>query len=109
MLAIKEREAARDHCVCDLRSIDRAGKAATVDLPTVERELRAKLDEWKVLLRKHVPQARQVLKKLLAGPLVFTRTPNGRGPLLRVPGPDRNRPDCQWISGCKYGGVPNGS
>ena len=33
--------------------------------------LRAKLDEWRELLRRHVPQARQVLKKLLAAPLRF--------------------------------------
>ena len=58
VLAIKERETARDQLRLDLRSIDRAGKAATVDLPTVERDLRTTLDEWKVLLRKHVPQAR---------------------------------------------------
>ena len=77
VLAIKERETARDQLRLDLRSIDRAGKAATVDLPTVERDLRTTLDEWKVLLRKHVPQARQVLKKLLAGPLVFTANRTG--------------------------------
>ena len=70
--AIKERESSREALRGELRSIDRAGKAATLDLKGVERELRAKLDEWKAVLRKHVPQARQVLKKLLAGPLVFT-------------------------------------
>ena len=55
-----------------LGSLERAGKAATLDLPPVERQLKAKLEEWKAVLRKHVPQTRQVLKTLLAGPLVFT-------------------------------------
>jgi hypothetical protein len=47
-------------------------KAAHLNPKQVERELRAKLTEWRSLLRRHIPQARQVLKKLLAGPLVFT-------------------------------------
>lgn len=70
--AIKDRESAREALRLELRAIDMAGKAATLDLKAVECDLRAKLDEWKAVLRKHVPQARQVLKKLLAGPLVFT-------------------------------------
>ena len=70
--AIKEREQSREGLRLALRSLERAGKAATLDLPAVEWQLRVKLDEWRAVLRKHVPQARQVLKKLLAGPLVFT-------------------------------------
>jgi hypothetical protein len=38
----------------------------------VEKQLRGKLEEWRSLLRRHVPQARQVLKKLLSGPIRFT-------------------------------------
>jgi hypothetical protein len=30
------------------------------------------LTEWTALLRRHTPQARQELKKLLAGPILFT-------------------------------------
>ena len=38
----------------------------------MERQLRGKLDEWRQLLGRHVPQARQVLKKLLSGHILFT-------------------------------------
>lgn len=33
--------------------------------------MRARLDDWRGLLARHVPQARQILKKLLAGPVRF--------------------------------------
>jgi hypothetical protein len=50
---------------------DRATQVATLDARRVERDLRAKLGEWTALLRRQTPQARQVLKKLLAGPILF--------------------------------------
>ena len=33
--------------------------------------MRARLDDWRGLLARHVPQAQQILKKLLAGPVRF--------------------------------------
>jgi DNA invertase Pin-like site-specific DNA recombinase len=72
IVALKQREAERDRLRREIAALDRAGKAAQLDPKRVERELRAKLTEWRSLLRRHIPQARQVLKKLLAGPLVFT-------------------------------------
>jgi hypothetical protein len=38
---------------------------------TLERDLRDRLTEWRGLLRRHVPQARQIIKKLLVKPLQF--------------------------------------
>ena len=70
--AIRDREAQRDTLTTQIASLTGAERAAKVDWKTVEQQLRAKLDEWRQLLGRHVPQARQVLKKLLLGPIVFT-------------------------------------
>ena len=67
----RSREAERDAIRREIAVIDRAGKRAQVDVRTIERDLRARLETWRGLLRKHVPQARQVLRKLLDGPIVF--------------------------------------
>ena len=56
----------------EIPTLKAAGQAARIDWPKVEHQLPAKLEDWKQLLRRHVPQARQVLKRLLAGPIVFT-------------------------------------
>jgi hypothetical protein len=46
--------------------------------------LAAKLEDWRGLLQRQIPQARHVLKKLLRGSLIFT--PNtGERAVLRVP------------------------
>jgi hypothetical protein len=55
-----------------------------VNWKTVEGQLRGKLEEWRQLLGRHVPQARQVLKKLLSGPIVFCAAPAGRGEVLQL-------------------------
>ena len=53
-------------------------RASAFDPQTVECQLRAKLEEWRGLLRRHVPQARQVLRKLLTGHVLFKPFRNGR-------------------------------
>ena len=63
ILTLKQREAERDKLRRELAALDRAGKAAHLDPKAVERELRAKLADWRTLLRKHIPQARQVLSR----------------------------------------------
>ena len=70
--AIKDREEERDTLRRQIASLAGAERAGQVDWTLLEKQLRAKLDEWRQLLQRHVPQARQVLKKLLLGPIVFT-------------------------------------
>jgi chromosome segregation ATPase len=77
VIAVKEREAERDRLRREIATLDRAGKITLGNWKAVERELQSKLTEWRTLLRKHIPQARQILKKLLAGPLVFSPVRNG--------------------------------
>jgi hypothetical protein len=62
----------------ELDTYERAQTAARLDSKRVERELRAKLDDWKGLMCRQTPQARQVLKKLLVGPILFTPNRSAR-------------------------------
>jgi hypothetical protein len=78
IVTLKQRESEHDQLRRELAVIDQAGKAAQLDPKAIERELRAKVADWRGLLRRHTPQARQVLKKLLAGPLVFSPVRDGR-------------------------------
>lgn len=75
--AVRERECHRDALERDLAVMDEACRAAPLDLRRVERELRGRLDDWRGLLRRHVAQGRQILRKLLETPLTFTPVIDG--------------------------------
>lgn len=77
--AMKAKEQEREGLQRQLAALDRVSKAADVDFGMVEREIRGRMEQWRTLLRKHVPQARQVLKRLLAGGVFqFTAHRQGR-------------------------------
>ena len=73
----------------------------------LERKLRAIMQEWRSLLRTHVLQARQMLRKLVIGRIRFTPDAAERPCLL---------PDSrlhlghifEWVSSSTNGGVPRG-
>jgi hypothetical protein len=69
MDAIKTREAAK--AALERRTAALAAQEAlgTINPATLANDMRAKLDDWRGLLRRHVPQARQILKKLFPQPL----------------------------------------
>jgi len=50
VVAVREREAERDRL--RLAALDRANQAAQFDSRRVEQDLRAKLADWKALLRR---------------------------------------------------------
>jgi hypothetical protein len=62
--AIRQRETDLATSRRELASLEQLTKAAKLDPEALERDLRAKLEEWRELLRRHIPQARQVLRKL---------------------------------------------
>jgi hypothetical protein len=70
--AIGEREGRRDALARELESLEAAQDSAPFDMWPIERDLRARLDVWRGLLRRRVVQARQILRKLLESPVVFT-------------------------------------
>lgn len=68
--AIKDQERQRKTLTRELAGLQAAGHQ--IDWTKVERDLRAKLADWQGLLQRNVPQARQILKRLLAGPIQFS-------------------------------------
>ena len=66
--AIREREDRRDAVRGSLAGLERLTTQTTAD---VEREIRERLEDWRAMLRRNVPQGRQVLRKLLTTPLRF--------------------------------------
>ncbi len=67
--AVKERERRRAYLQGEL---DAAEGLEKVDLGRIEEDLRDRLTDWQGLLQRQPMQARQILRKLLVGRLVFT-------------------------------------
>jgi len=66
--AIREREGRRDALRGTLAGLERLATQTPAD---VEREIRARLEDFRTMLRRNIPQGRQVLRKLLTTPLRF--------------------------------------
>jgi site-specific DNA recombinase len=75
---IKERQDRLDRLTRELTTADQQVKVSQLQWSTVERQIMEKLQDWKGLLQRHTPQARQILKKLLYGPIVFTAQGQGK-------------------------------
>ena len=70
--AIKTAERQADQIELELGSLDGQDPLSCLDRERISNDLRARLDDWRGLLRRHVPQARQILRKLLVDRVVFT-------------------------------------
>ena len=57
--------------------MDAEPRITTVDVSTVRAKLKAYVDDYRKLLRGHVPQMQQILRRLVVGKLTFTRKLNG--------------------------------
>lgn len=90
--AVKDRQHQRETVTHELAALEQAGRQ--IDWAKAERDLTSKLADWQGLLKRHVPQARQILKKLLAGPIQFTPIREGNRRFYTF----SKRPSC-WI-GC---------
>lgn len=77
---------------------------AHFDPKSVERKLRKKLDDWRTLLRRHIPQVRQMVKS--GSRRSHSHPLKRRRKVLRIPSTDCTRPNSHWIGVCKFGGVP---
>ena len=72
--AIKTAERQVEQINTELAGLDGRTRVSGGERQRIERELRVRLDDWRGLLRRHVPQARQILRKLLVDRVVFTPT-----------------------------------
>ncbi len=69
--AIKEREQRKTHIESELRLLDELEKMSQVDMKEIEEDLWKKLSDWRGLLQRQNGVARQILRKLLLGRLIF--------------------------------------
>ena len=77
--ALQAREQQRTRLQHDLVALDGLDSVSTFDVKHVERDLRKRLTEWRALLHRQTPPARQVLARILDGRIAWT--PNGDVPL----------------------------
>ena len=84
--AIRSREARRDELQRAIDSAARSTIASMPDLRTARAQLEERLGEWRALLRAHVEQAQQLLRRLIDGRLVLTREEDADGPYYRFRG-----------------------
>ncbi len=90
--AIRDRERQRDRLQQDLVAVDQLAQISQIDLPALERALRAKLEDWRALLTRHVQPARQILRQLLDGRLRFTPREDGERKYYLFEGTGRLEP-----------------
>jgi len=68
---LKDRDQQRVHGQRELDMLERLTKVSNLDVGRIERDLRARVKDWRSLLRRQTPISRQILTKLLADRLVF--------------------------------------
>jgi site-specific DNA recombinase len=70
--ALQEREQRRAHLRSDLDLLEQAEQMSCFDVKRIERELRKRLSDWRELLHRQTPVARQMVSQLLDGRVVCT-------------------------------------
>jgi site-specific DNA recombinase len=83
--AMRERERQRSALQRELNALERP-RTPLPDVGQLQATLRARLGEWRPLLRAHVPQSRQMIRKLVRGRIVFTPNADTRGYRYAIPG-----------------------
>src|SRR5262249_27477304 len=75
LTAVKEREAQRAQCEQQLAALDSTRRLSRIDRARLDRQVRETLTDWQGLLTKHTVPAREILRTVLAGRLIFTPAP----------------------------------
>lgn len=78
VMKLQAKEQERDGLRVQASAATRAAATAEAAPDTVRAALEARFADWRGILRRQVPQARQILKKLLIGALYFTPQGTGR-------------------------------
>jgi site-specific DNA recombinase len=77
LAAIRESETRRAELRQQIAALDGASRALKLDAEEVRATLRSYLADYRKLLRGHVPQMQQILRRLIVGKLTFTPKLNG--------------------------------
>ena len=72
MAALASREARRDELMHAITGTETLRRVASVDRGVLAASVRERLSDWCGLASRSVEQSRQILRKLLVGPLVCT-------------------------------------
>lgn len=83
--AIRDQERRQQTIRAELADLDHP-RVVPLSAPQLHAVLQAKAEEWQALLRKHAPIARQMMRKLVEGRIVFTPDREARRYRFRVPG-----------------------
>ena len=75
--AIRDQERRHQTLRAELADLDRP-RVVPLSVGHLKAMLQTKADEWRGLLRKHAPIARQMVRKLVEGRIVFTPDPEAR-------------------------------
>ena len=78
LAALQTTETRRAALEQTLATLGRQRQITDLDVPSLQRDLRHRLVDWQGLLNRHVPQARQILRKLLPHPLTLTPRIEGK-------------------------------
>src|SRR6267143_483720 len=78
LAALKERQAQRERCERALIELDATARIGRHEIPRVEREIRNRLVDWRAMLRREVPEAREILRNLVVGRIAFKPRPETR-------------------------------
>jgi hypothetical protein len=86
LTAMRERESRSIRLRREIARLDETTRAVQVDRKEIETQLRARLDEWRGLLRQETLWSRQIITKLLDGKITFTPTTDKSGnPAYEMP------------------------
>jgi site-specific DNA recombinase len=86
LTAIRARESRRDELQRAVTCAARAALGQLPDLRAARAELEQRIGEWRTLLRQHVEQAQQLLRRLIDGRLVLTAEEDSDGRYYRFNG-----------------------
>jgi hypothetical protein len=76
---LHKEEAEKKSLTGQLESLEKLVRIVSLDGARIERDLRVRIADLKGLLGKHVPQTRQMLRKLLDGQILCTPFTDARG------------------------------
>ncbi|HMF85348.1 MAG TPA: hypothetical protein VK598_03270, partial [Nitrospiraceae bacterium] len=76
---LHKEEAEKKTLTGQLSNLEKLVWIVSLDATRIERDLRARVADLKGLLGKHVPQTRQMLRKLLDGPILCKPFTDARG------------------------------
>jgi site-specific DNA recombinase len=75
---LQEAEERRQALAARLRTLEGGPRNTPIAWADVESQVRACLADWRSLMARHIPEARQLLRQVLVAPLQFTPFAEGR-------------------------------